>query len=212
MSFIVNINGRKCNMLDKKVYETWNDFNSDFINGQIGIVAYNEFNCKNFNETAMLLIRHNIYFKVVWQQEVGISSRYALFTHRYSSDDADLNVVTLSCLKIKKFTKADLIPGKHIVILKSGACCHVGCTNDDKIYLMTDVETWGSDYFTCDLLHENDDKILITKVYGLKEPKSFYESLNKDNLILVWEREPEVKELSVEQISKLLGYKVKIVK
>lgn len=210
MSFIVNINGRKCNMLDKKVYETWNDFNSDFINGQIGIVVYNEFNCKNFNETAMLLIRHDIYFKVVWQ-EVGMSSRYALFTHRYSCDDTDLNVVTLSCLKIKKFTKADLIPGKHIVILKGGACCHVGCTNDDKIYLMTDVETWGFDYFTHDLLHKNNDKFSIAKVYELKELKSFYGSFDKNNLILVWEREQEVKELSVEQISKLLGYKVKVV-
>lgn len=210
MSFIVNINGRKCNMLDKKVYETWHDFNGDFINGQIGIVAYNEFDCKNFNETAILLARHNMPFKVVWQ-EVGISSRYALFTHRYSCDDTDLNVITLNRLRIKEFTKADLIPGKHIVLLKNGNCCHVGITNKDKVYFMTDTWKCGIDNYTYNLLLQDADEFSVDKVYKLKKGKSFYGSFDKNSLVLVWEREQEVKELSIEQISKLLGYKVKVV-
>ncbi|WP_300077819.1 hypothetical protein [uncultured Thomasclavelia sp.] len=196
-------------MLDKKVYETWNDFNSDFINGRIGIITYNGLNLKEFNKATILLVRHNISFKIEWKEDMP--RRVALLVHRYILKDTDLDVVYLENLKIKEFTKADLIPGKNIVLLKNGNCCHVGITNKDKIYFMTDTWKRGIDDYTYNLLLQDADEFSVDKVYELKEPKSFYGSFDKNNLILVWEREQEVKELSVEQISKLLGYKVKVV-
>lgn len=208
MSFIESITARKCNVLDEKVYETWNEFNRDFTNGRIGIITYNGLNLKEFNKATMLLVRHNISFKVEWND---MPRRVALLVHRYILKDTDLDVVCLENLKIKEFTKADLIPGKNIVLLKNGNCCHVGITNKDKIYFMTDTWKRGIDDYTYNLLLQDADEFSVDKVYELKEPKSFYGSFDKNNLILVWERKQEVKELSVEQISKLLGYKVKVV-
>lgn len=208
MSFIESITARKCNVLDEKVYETWNEFNRDFTNGRIGIITYNGLNLKEFNKATMLLIRHNISFKVEWND---MPRRVALLVHRYILKDTDLDVVCLENLKIKEFTKADLIPGKNIVLLKNGNCCHVGITNKDKIYFMTDTWKRGIGDYTYNLLLQDADEFSVDKVYELKEPKSFYGSFDKNNLILVWERKQEVKELSVEQISKLLGYKVKVV-
>lgn len=208
MSFIESINARKCNILDEKVYETWDEFNRDFANGRIGIITYNGLNLKEFNKATMLLVRHNIPFKVEWDSLSGI---VALLFHRYILKDTDLDVVCLDNLKIKEFTKDDLIPGKNIVLLKNGNCCHVGITNKDKVYFMTDTWKRGIDDYTYNLLLQDADEFSVDKVYELKEPKSFYGSFDKNNLILVWERKQEVKELSVEQISKLLGYKVKVV-
>lgn len=77
---------------------------------------------------------------------------------------------------------------------------------------MDDTGIYNLDIFTDNLLNLKCDECSVAKVYELNEPRSFYGSFNNDSLILVWEREQEVKELSVEQISKLLGYKVKVVK
>ena len=208
MSFIESINARKCNVLDEKVYETWDEFNRDFANGRIGIITYNGLNLKEFNKATMLLVRHNIPFKVEWD---SLSGTVALLFHRYILKDTDLDVVCLDNLKIKEFTKDDLIPGKNIVLLKNGNCCHVGITNKDKIYFMTDTWKRGIDDYTYNLLLQDADEFSVDKVYELKRGKSFYGSFNKNSLVLVWEREQEVKELSVEQISKLLGYKIKVV-
>lgn len=208
MSFIESINTRKCNVLDEKVYETWDEFNRDFANGRIGIITYNRLNLKEFNKATMLLVRHDIPFKVEWD---GLSGIVALLVHRYILKDTDLDVVCLENLKIKEYTKADLIPGKNIVLLKNGNCCHVGITNKDKVYFMTDTWKRGIDDYTYNLLLQDADEFSVDKVYELKRGKSFYGSFNKNSLVLVWEREQEVKELSVEQISKLLGYKVKVV-
>lgn len=208
MSFIVSINARKCNVLDEKVYETWDEFNRDFVDGRIGIITYNGLNLKEFNKATMLLVRHNIPFKVEWSD---ISGCEALLVPRYILKNTDLDVVSLENLKIKEFTKDDLIPGKNIVLLKNGNCCHVGITNKDKIYFMTDTWKRGIDDYTYNLLLQDADEFSVDKVYELKRGKSFYGSFNKNSLVLVWEREQEVKELSVEQISKLLGYKIKVV-
>ena len=54
----------------------------------------------------------------------------------------------------------------------------------------------------------------IVKVWGLVTRTTDYcKSLttNTNNRALIWEREPEAKKLTVDEISKLLGYKVEVV-
>ncbi|WRK54615.1 hypothetical protein SD457_06725 [Coprobacillaceae bacterium CR2/5/TPMF4] len=179
MSFIESINARKCNVLDEKVYETWGEFNRDFANGRIGIITYNRSNLKEFNKATMLLVRHNIPFKVEWDSLSGI---VALLFHRYILKDTDLDVVCLDNLKIKEFTKDDLIPGKNIVLLKNGNCCHVGITNKDKVYFMTDTWKRGIDDYTYNLLLQDADEFSVDKIYELKRGKSFMDHLIK----IVW--------------------------
>lgn len=112
--------------------------------------------------------------------------------------------------KVTEMKKSDLIAGKHVVE-----------TREEKKYLIFDSKEGKFMYGICDgfmnlknydeslKLMDEDEDFDIMKVYELKYPASKY-SINRA-LTLIWER-TEPKEMTMEELEKELGYKVKIVK
>ena len=77
---------------------------------------------------------------------------------------------------------------------------------DDRYRKMCDSE--------CDLPKFYPERFDIVKVWGLIKSTDKYSKVFTTNIEgrdLLWEREPEAKKLTVDEISKLLGYKVEVV-
>lgn len=78
--------------------------------------------------------------------------------------------------------------------------------HDDRYRKMCDSE--------CDLPKLYPERFDIVKVWGLIKSTDKYDKVFTTNIAgrdLLWEREPEAKKLTVDEISKLLGYKVEVV-
>ena len=66
----------------------------------------------------------------------------------------------------------------------------------------------------CTLPRNYPNEYKIVKVWGLIKSTDRYSNVfttNPEGRDLLWEREPEAKKLTVDEISKLLGYKVEVV-
>lgn len=73
---------------------------------------------------------------------------------------------------------------------------------------------YNNDLTRMDFIKKYDENYnkSIKRVYRVKINKYNFENVfNKDNLVLLWER-PEKKEMTIEEIEKELGYKIKIIK
>lgn len=103
----------------------------------------------------------------------------------------------------KKFTKADIRDGM-VVELRNGAVYMVMgnvLMNFEDCLSLTPYN---------DTLETTSDCLVIDKVYksGTLTMKRYFEH---SNLILIWERPNLIKEMTVDEIEKELGYKIKIV-
>lgn len=110
--------------------------------------------------------------------------------------------------------KSDLIAGKHVVETSEGAKYLIFDSKEGKFmfgihYGLMDLERYHEDLTR----NSADKKYDITKVYELKCPASQYSIKERceEYLTLVWER-TELKEMTMAELEKELGYKVKIVK
>lgn len=68
--------------------------------------------------------------------------------------------------------------------------------------------------YECDLPKFYPERFDIVRVWGLIKSTDKYSkvfTVNTEGRDLLWEREPEAKKLTVDEISKLLGYKVEVV-
>ena len=108
-------------------------------------------------------------------------------------------------LEYVKFSKADLKPGM-VVEYRDGQRRIV--LNDCFMNLNRKGYLEFSDY-SDDLISRMADYTTIKKVY-LSHSKNLSTYCDNDNLTLLWERD-EAKEMTITEIEKELGYKVKIV-
>lgn len=101
------------------------------------------------------------------------------------------------------FTKSDLKDGMVVEFRDGGRRILLNG------HLMTNNSVLDTYHFTEDLQHQFDD-FTIDKVYtsnakfGMDYFKDMY-------LKLIWEREPEYKEMTVAEIEEKLGYKIKVI-
>ena len=103
----------------------------------------------------------------------------------------------------KEFTKADLKDGMVVEYRDGRRAMFL----DNKLMASSHYTVLSN--FTNTLEHVSMDSVTIVKVYQSKA--SILESyFNNQYLTLIWERE-SVKEMTVAEIEKELGYKVKIV-
>lgn len=113
----------------------------------------------------------------------------------------------------KEFTKGDLKTGM-IVETREGVKYVVlrnACTFGDLIVNGKDLYWNELSNYNDELIEHNDyNELDIVKVYKPKHPYAIH-TFEEDKLELIWERE-EYKEMTVAEIEKELGYKVKIVK
>lgn len=116
--------------------------------------------------------------------------------------------------KVTEMKKSDLIAGKHVVETSDGAKYLIFDSKEGKFmfgihYGLMDLERYHEDLTR----NSADKKYDITKVYELKCPASQYSIKERceEYLDLVWER-TEPKEMTMAELEKELGYKVKIVK
>lgn len=113
-------------------------------------------------------------------------------------------------------TKADLKPG-YLVVRRDGERCIVMPTVDDLV-LARDYDPiskcnhyYRISEYTDDLRDEdNDTEFDAMEVYGVSRYDSQVFNNTTVDRDLLWKRE-EPKELTVDEISKLLGYQVKVV-
>ena len=133
----------------------------------------------------------------------------------------------------KTFTKKDLRSG-YVVEFKSGTrrlVTRAGMFT--QILINPDTGEWNylqsgwnddltakHDFYRalnaseCDIPKEYPNEYKIVKVWGLIKSTDKYDkvfTVNTEGRDLLWEREPEAKKLTVDEISKLLGYKVEVV-
>ena len=111
----------------------------------------------------------------------------------------------------KQFTKDDLKPGM-LVEYRDGDLRLV-MPSKEGLFIITNDSYNDLKYYDDDLLEsEGESDLDIVKVYDVANNQSpnLDSLLSTYNRELLWERE-EVKELTVEEISKLLGYKVRVV-
>lgn len=111
-------------------------------------------------------------------------------------------------MKRKNFTKADFESGMV-----------VECRNGERYLVLRDKllnnKHWNSisDDYTPELkmyengVHQND----IMKIYDTIGVTNLHNIFDDENLIIIWERQ-EIKEMTVAEIEKELGYNIKIVK
>lgn len=113
------------------------------------------------------------------------------------------------------FTKNDLRTGmiverrdseKFVILLN----CYSGALSED-IMVNERAKNWDwlSSYDDNLKYYSDDSEFDIMKVYQANHPYGIH---TFDNLILIWEREEEPKEMTVKEIEKELGYPIKIVK
>lgn len=104
----------------------------------------------------------------------------------------------------KRFTKADLKPGMVVEL----------CDGDRYLFVndkFANAHEWSdSKHYNNDLTHSVYENLNIVKVYT-STGHTLGTMLDKSSLTLVWERKDDVKEMTVAEIEKQLGYKVKIV-
>ena len=90
-----------------------------------------------------------------------------------------------------KFTKKDLIPGKHIIEFNNGLLAIVGIDMDNDIYLQHYQDCISLVLYNNDLVNIFKPEWTIKAVYELKEPKNIF-ILDKNEyakfLNLVWSR------------------------
>ena len=104
------------------------------------------------------------------------------------------------------FTKADLKDGMVIENRGGTMLLLIGDV------LMNNNQYIGSTNIQDDLTHKMFRNLDIVKVYTTNGT-TFSTILNESNLTLIWERkeEPKHKEMTVEEIEKELGYKIKVI-
>jgi uncharacterized protein YodC (DUF2158 family) len=112
----------------------------------------------------------------------------------------------LELIERAAFTKSDLKDGMVVENREGTVLLLVGDTlmNEKKYMIFTNIKD--------DLTHKMFRDLDIVKVYTTKG-NTLSTVLNISNLTLIWERkeEPDYKEMTVAEIEKKLGYKVKIV-
>ena len=114
---------------------------------------------------------------------------------------------------MKEFTLDDLRPGKHVVETRDGKKYLVCIANKQLVGVGNGGWIALGRYEQNMQCYGDRSDFDVTMVYEIKHAYYFSKMIadNDDNLILVWERE-EVKELTMADIEKLVGCKVKIVK
>lgn len=149
----------------------------------------------------------------------GDALNYASYFH-YESEDYEIITFEefMEEYNMKEFTKADLKTGMIVVtragieyIVVKGMEHDFDSTRD--LIVNTSKRTWdGLEFYTNDLLNNSDmPEMDIMEVYLAPHPHCMQSiDYKRDERKLLWKRE-EVKELTVDEISKLLGYKVRVV-
>lgn len=114
---------------------------------------------------------------------------------------------------MKEFTLDDLKAGKHVVETRDGKK-YLVCIANKQLVGVGDGGWIALGRYEQNMQCYGDrNDFDVTRVYEIKHAYYFSKMIASydDNLILVWERE-EVKELTMADIEKLVGCKVKIVK
>lgn len=116
--------------------------------------------------------------------------------------------------KVTEMTKSDLIAGKHVVETRNEGRFLIFDSKIGKFMFKTNggfmlLESYD-EYLM--MIDENED-FDIMKIYEFKKPakESYMHNYSEKCLTLVWER-TEPKEMTMAELEKELGYKVKIVK
>lgn len=125
----------------------------------------------------------------------------------FSVVEKDVNYIfyedELELVERKSFTKSDIKDGM-VVEFRDG---------DRRIvlngHLMTNNAVINTSHFTEDLQHQFDD-FTIDKVYT-SNARFGTDYFKDEYLDLIWEREPEYKEMTVSEIEEKLGYKIKVI-
>jgi len=101
--------------------------------------------------------------------------------------------------------KSDLIPGKHAIVMRKG---WVGLVLDG--YLMGESLYYSLKDYTEDLL-DRDGEMEYDAVKILEIPRyTTFDSISETSCEVVWER-LEVKEVTMAEVEKKFGCKVKII-
>lgn len=113
-----------------------------------------------------------------------------------------------------EMTKSDLIAGKHVVETRNGRRFLIFDSKVGKFMFETNGEFMLLEsYDEYLMMIDEDEDFDIMKIYEFKNPASKFsmQKYSEQCLTLVWER-TEPKEMTMAEIEKELGYKVKIVK
>ena len=112
---------------------------------------------------------------------------------------------------MKEFTLKDLKAGKHVVETSHGKKYLVCLTQSGLVGVNSN--GWiNFNNYQQDMTYCHNNIYCIMKVYEIQFGSYFDGLLDESGLTLVWERKEEVKELTMADIEKLVGCKVKIVK
>jgi hypothetical protein len=117
--------------------------------------------------------------------------------------------------KENMFTKKDLKSG--MIVENNNGSFYLVENNGIELLFVGDRHTIPGSEYTESLLHIPnslrfyDNKWDIKKIYHSDFKHGIVLALNGNDLTLIWERKPAVKEMTVEQVEEVLGYKVKIV-
>lgn len=99
----------------------------------------------------------------------------------------------------------------YLVVTRDGRKWLVAQSTKEKVLVCNDNDIWISiDDYNSDLTIENAPHLDIMKVYSCSRYASCSLHCDRCDRDLIWERE-EVKEMTLEQVEKELGYKIKIV-
>jgi hypothetical protein len=105
-------------------------------------------------------------------------------------------------------TKNDLKVG-YVVETKEGNLYMVMETQSGKIFVRNEGFNWLSSYKD-DLINQELSEFDVTRIYGFSYLPMESFKISKNNRPLLWKRK-EYKEMTLAEIEKALGYKVKIV-
>lgn len=131
-----------------------------------------------------------------------------MFGHKEGAMDTRHTILEFSDFDSSSwFTKTDLKTGMMVETDDGGLYAVFGewlLAMDDRMDL---------DEYTRDLKHDCEEDWSIVRVYDVCDEClcDIRDIFDTDNLVLIWEREKEYIEMTVEEIEKELGYKVKIV-
>lgn len=107
------------------------------------------------------------------------------------------------------FTKDDLKVG-YLVKLRNGELAHVVDTQKEGLCLDNESGWNQTKNHSNGLTHREFDKLDIMEVYGLTQYGYKAHKFEVGDRKLLWKRE-EVKEMTIEDVQKELGYKIKVV-
>lgn len=110
---------------------------------------------------------------------------------------------------MKNFSNEDLKAGM-LVILKNGIAGILIPVMDELEVYSKDLDAETEAYLYSSELEKGspDERYAIVKVYGLSKNYSLFDIFTRN---LLWEYKYEPKELTIEEVEKLLGYSIKIV-